>query len=209
MVAEKSNHLPAAHANTQRRVEFVRIGRHAGAVAAKSRAQRVPEHAFVGGKPLESEFGCDRQRFLGNRPFRRPQSVRRFPEHSLVVAARAHELLAGVFRMAKRGHGQRGSHVGHARDVGIAQQRKDGVIERRGRNFNLPGGSGSPVFGQHAPQKFDLFLAKLLLVLLGKVNSLSWPGATPPDRWRDIPHPSRPVARALEGRASRALRKIE
>ena len=46
------------------------------------------------------------------------------------------------------------------------------MVKRRGRNFNLPRGSRFLVFGQHAPEKLDLFLAQLLLVLLGKVGSL-------------------------------------
>ena len=129
-------------------------------------AQRAPQHAFIRGKPLEPQFGRDGKRFIGNGSLRGPQPVRRFSENSLVVAARPRELFASIFRMAERGRGQRRSGIRDARDVGVAQQRKNGVIKRRRRNFDLPRGSRFPVFGQHAPEKLDLLFAKLLLVLL-------------------------------------------
>ena len=73
-----------------------------------------------------------------------------------MVAARAEELFAGIFRMAEGGSGERGPGIRDARDVRVAQQRKDGVVKRRRRNFDLPRSRRFPVFGQDAPKEFDL-----------------------------------------------------
>ena len=107
MIAKKSDHFPAAHAHAQRRIQFVRIVRHAGAVAAKPDTQRPPQDSFIRGKPLEPQFGGQGKRFIRYGSFRRPQPVGRLPENTLVVAARPRELFASVFRMAERGRGQR------------------------------------------------------------------------------------------------------
>ena len=173
MIAEESDHFPSAHAHAQRRVESVGIVRHAVAVAAESNTQRPAEDAFIGRKPVEPQVRRERKRFVGNRSLRRPQPVRRPSENAFVVAARAYELLAGVFRMAEWGRGQRRARIGHARDVRVAKQRKNGVVKRRGGDFDLSRGSGLPVFGQDPPEQLDLLIAQLLLVLLREIGSLS------------------------------------
>src|SRR5258708_27195495 len=131
VVSKKSNHFAPADTHAQWRIKFVSVGRHTGAVAPKSHSKRVPENSLVRSEPFESEFGRDRQGLLGNRTLRRPQSIWSTPEYSLMIPARAYELLACILRMAKRRHRQRRPRIGDTRNVAIAQQWKDRMIKRR------------------------------------------------------------------------------
>jgi hypothetical protein len=68
MIAEKSNHFPPP---TRTRSGEYSLSALSGTPAA-SRPNPTPsvrpEHAFVGGKPLESQFGRNRQRFSETDP---------------------------------------------------------------------------------------------------------------------------------------------
>ena len=46
------------------------------------------------------------------------------------------------------------------------------MIKRCRRNFDLSRGSRFPILGQDSPEKLDLLLAKLLLILFREIGSL-------------------------------------
>src|ERR1700692_1589981 len=106
MVSKKSHHFPAAHANTQRRVQFVRIVGHAGAVAAEADTERPPQDAFIRGKPLEAQLRPKGKGLVRSHTLGWPKPLRRSPENTLVVASRARKLFASIFRMAESGRWQ-------------------------------------------------------------------------------------------------------
>ena len=57
-------------------------------------------------------------------------------------------------------------------DVGVAQERQDRVVERRGRDLDLAAGDGLAILGDHAIQQLELHFAQLLLVVLGEAPIL-------------------------------------
>src|SRR5690242_10536606 len=61
----------------------------------------APQHTVVAGGPLESAIRRDRQRLIGNRTFRWPQSDRRHSQRVAHVRARTLQLLASIFRILK------------------------------------------------------------------------------------------------------------
>ena len=107
------------------------------ASGAGLRAQGSRQNAVVARGPLESAIGRERQRLIGNRAFGRPQSHRLRCQLVLHIRTRTAELLPRVLWISEP---SRKRHAGmrHRRDIGIADQRQNRMIERRGRNFDLP-----------------------------------------------------------------------
>src|SRR5262245_58616454 len=62
--------------------------------------------------------------------------------------------------------------MGSQVDIRVAQQRENGVIKRRGREFNLPTLPCLAVFRNDASQQLELYGAKRRLVLFGKAATL-------------------------------------
>ncbi len=82
----------------------------------------------------------------------------------LDVLARQLELAARVVGIAEARR-QRYVGVRHCGDVGIAQQRQDGMVVGRGGNFDLAGSSELGVLRQHAADNLALLFAHAALVL--------------------------------------------
>src|SRR5260370_3799500 len=83
-------------------VEAVGVGGQAVGIAKESDVQGPPKYAFICSEPLETFFGCESQRLIRYRTFRRPEARRLRFEHSFMVAARPLQLFASIFRAAIR-----------------------------------------------------------------------------------------------------------
>ena len=131
-------------------------GQTAVAVALKEHAGAAAEHAFVGGHPLDAETVRDGQSFFRDAALRRPHALRPHSKHLLVKIERAHQLLARVFGMPKpvlrQGQARRRNRSG----IGVADQRKNGMIERRGRNLDRSFLRGVGIRRQNLAQQFPL-----------------------------------------------------
>ena len=171
MISKDAGDFASAETDAQRRVEAIGIRRNPFAVAAKADIQGATENAFIAREPAEAEFGGDGERLVGNRSLRRPQPHGRRSEKPFVIRAGADELLAGIFGVAERGAGQRGSGIGLPRDIRIAKQRQNRMVKRRGGDFDLSGVARAAIFRQDARQKLDLLGAQRLLFRFRKIAS--------------------------------------
>src|SRR5579864_4945357 len=81
----------------KRRIQFRSAGQRSVRLAVEAALKRAPQDALVGRRPDESQRSGERQGFIRNAAFARPQSARFLPEDSLVQADGGHELRAGVF----------------------------------------------------------------------------------------------------------------
>ena len=97
----------------------------------------VGEDFLIGGDPFDADFGDGFQNALRDRTFRGPHAPRGLPESFLVKGHAPLQMPAGIFRVAVQMPGQRA--IGHrlpGRGL-VPQQRQDGMIKRRGREFDL------------------------------------------------------------------------
>ena len=159
MIAEDQPHGAALLAPLVGTVQaFHRHGALLGAV----------EHAAIGGGPFETQFAGQSEDFVRNRALGGPETDRRDTEVLLDVFARQFELAARVAGIAEA---RRQRHVGvrHAGDVGIAEQRQDGMVVRRGGNFDLAGSGEPGVLRQHAADNLALLFAHAALVIQGEI----------------------------------------
>src|SRR5579863_372616 len=120
--------------------DFTLSGRHAMRpvkLAARGGAERSAENAFVARSPAESLGDRERECRVRHAAFARPQAPRPSPEHPFVKGNRRPQLAAGVLRVTEAMPRQRDARVRFARHIGIADERQDWMIERRGGNLNL------------------------------------------------------------------------
>ena len=120
--------------------------------------QRPRQHAVIGRRPRESALRRQRQRLIGDRTLRRPQSRRRDSQLLFHIGSRALQLHLRVVRILKP-RGQRHARMRHAGDIGIANQRQNRMIERRGGNLDLSARGELAIHRQHALQRFALLSA--------------------------------------------------
>ena len=172
MVAEEADNVAFRETQAPGRVEQLGIVGNAGGVAAETSLKGAAEHALVAGKPTETEFGGDAQGGVGDGPFRGPQAGRRTCEMTLVEAAGAGELFAGILGMNEGRGEQRGAGIGFLGGAGVAQEGENGVVEGRGGDFNLIALRGGSVFGEDAAEEFELLLAEREFVALGEIGAL-------------------------------------
>src|ERR1700678_2533964 len=104
-------------------------------IAIEADARAASEYAFVGGHPLDAEAVGDRNRFLGDAAFRRPHSFGTGTENLFVQIKPAQNLLARIFGMPKAVLRKRQSGRRHGTSIGIADERKNGMVEGRGGKF--------------------------------------------------------------------------
>ena len=154
VIPEESRHRFSTKLHAQRLVKTIRIGRNALRIAKESRVQRSAKYAFIRAEPLEAFLGGDGQSLIGNGAFRRPESRGLHAEHAFVIFACAPQLFARILRMAVGTARQWRAGIGHASDIRIADQRKDGVVKRRGAEFNLARLSYRAVLRQNQPEQF-------------------------------------------------------
>jgi len=147
VVAEQADDVAGGKAEAPGRVEALRVIGNAGGVAAETDLKGAAEDAFVAGKPAETELGGDGEGGVGDGAFRRPEACGGIAEMSDVETAGAKELFAGVFGMDEGRRDVRGARIGFLGGAGVAQERKDGVIEGRGGKFDLAALSGGGVLG--------------------------------------------------------------
>ena len=145
--------------------------RAAGFVDPRSMAERGTEHAVVAGHPLDAALGRDSDGFVGDRAFRGPHAGGAEAEAGLGVVERGLNLVAGVLGIAEAAR-QRHVGMGDGSDIGIAQQRQDGVVERRDRNLDLAALGEAGVSGHHEAADFGLLAAHQRLVGGGEVAAL-------------------------------------
>src|SRR5579862_3709394 len=161
-----------AHLHAPGPVHFGGIGGKAATLAKEPDIQGAAEHAFVGAEPAKSLFGGNGQGLIGNRTLGRPQPGGRNAEHPLVVFASAAQLLAGILGMAVSAARQRSGRIGHAGNVGIADQGQNRMVERRGADLNLPAGRRFAVNRQNDAQVFELLLLQRGLVFFAEILAL-------------------------------------
>src|SRR5215467_2981953 len=82
------------------------------------------------------------------------------------------QLLAGVLRPSERAAREWGRRIRDSRNVGIAKERQNGVIERRRADFNLAARRRIAVRRENQAQKFLLFVIQRRLVFLRVVFAL-------------------------------------
>ena len=73
-----------------------------------------------------------------------------------MILARELQVLASVLGVAKGPPGERSGGIRDAGDIGIANERKNGMIERRGADFDLAVRGGVTIGGENQAQKFLL-----------------------------------------------------
>ena len=86
------------------------------------------------------------------------------PNSRSMALARPRQLLRRILRAAERRPWNGRIRMRRQIDIGIAQQRQNRVVERRGRELGLSAGGRRRVFGNHAPEDLELHLAKQALV---------------------------------------------
>ena len=118
-------------------VKAIGVGGNAISVAEKSHVQSAAKDSFVRAEPPESFFRGNRQRLVGDRAFGRPKAGGLHAKNSFVILAGKLQLFARIFGTAVRAARERRAGIGDARDIGIADQRKDGVIERSRAELDL------------------------------------------------------------------------
>src|ERR1700674_1854830 len=130
MIAKKSGNALRTELHAPRFVEPVGVGGNPVAIAEKADVERAAEDSFVGTKPFESFFSCDGEGLIRDGAFGRPQPGGLHSKNLFVILARKLQLLASVFRAAEGPPRKRRGGIGHARNVRIANQGKDRMIER-------------------------------------------------------------------------------
>ena len=134
-------------------------------VACEKQSHAPAQHAFIGGHPLDTDIGRDRQHFLGNTSFGRPDSLGADAKRLLVQIQAAHELVAGIFGMTKPALRQSQSRRGNCSRVGVAHQRQNRMVERRGRNLDRTLLGRRRVRRQHSAHQFPFARNHKLLIV--------------------------------------------
>src|SRR5216683_312965 len=101
-------------------VEAIGVGGNAISVAEEPDVERAAKDAFVGSEPLETFFGGNGKRLIGDRAFGGPQTGRLRAKNSFVIFTSKVQLFARVFGTAEGAARERSARIGDARDIGIA-----------------------------------------------------------------------------------------
>src|SRR5438034_9598844 len=104
---------------------------------------------------MKTFFGGDGECLVGNRTFRRPQASGLRAKNSLVILASKPQVLARIFGTAVGAARQRRAGIGDAGDIGIADQRKDGVVEGSGAEFDLAALRRITIWREQQAQELD------------------------------------------------------
>ena len=169
-----------------RRVEPFRLLDVPVAVARQRHAERAGQNQLVGRHPAKAGLGDERHHGVRHRAFGRPQPGRPAAEQPLVAGRRPFELLDGILGMHETLARHRRVGVRAQVHVGVAQQRQNRVIERRGRNLDLAALGGLPILRDDAVAAAPARLrAEQRLVLLGVAAPLLAPGRGSARRPRD------------------------
>src|SRR6266481_1102539 len=147
VIAEEAGNAVRSDLDLPRFVETIGVGRDAVGVAEKSDVEGTAEDTFIGTEPAEAFLGGDGKCLVGDGAFRGPQASRLGAKNALVILAGELQLFAGVFGTAIGATRERSAGIGDARDIGIADQWKDGVVERRGTDFDLAALGGITIHG--------------------------------------------------------------
>ena len=123
-------------------------------------------------RPGEPGLSRQRERLIGNRTFRRPQTDRRDAELLQTVSAGAIQLLARIAGI-REAAGQRHSLARYAADIRIADQRQNRMIKRRGGDFDLPSSREVAINRQHARKRFRLLARNHRLIRPRKIAALA------------------------------------
>ena len=172
MIAEEARDLLRTGLDAIRPVQRLRLLDPTLRIAAKLAADGPSQNRFVGRHPLEAGLCGKLCRLVRDRPFRRPQPGRLVAEHPLMTLPRPRELLRRIFRTPERGARHRRRRVRLEIDIGVAQQRKNRVVERRCRQLDLPSVGGIAVLGDDAPEYLELDLAQFPFVGLAEAALL-------------------------------------
>src|SRR5260370_17235863 len=113
---------------------------------------------------------------IGYRALGRPLAGGLRSKYSFVIFASKPQLFARILRAAVGAARERRGRIGDTRNIGIADQRKDGVIERSSADFNLTALRRVAIRREHQAQEFKLFFSQGGFVLLGVV--LPFPAQT-------------------------------
>ncbi len=105
-------------------------------VAREVVVERAPQDAFVGRHPLDAFAAGQLQGLLRHAALRRPQPLRPHAEQRLVRIQRSPDLRGRVVGMLEVPRRQRQAGRRLRAGIGVAQQRQDGMVVRRGRQLD-------------------------------------------------------------------------
>src|SRR5882724_5110838 len=169
VITKKSGDAPLAELQLIRLVQAIGIGGETVAVPEKRHIECPSEHTFIGAKPLEAFLGSDGQRLIGDGALRGPQPRRLSTEGAFVIVARAPKLVARILGMTISAAGQRSAGTSHPRDIGIADQRKNRMVKRRGTQLDLLALRRFAIGGENHAQQFQLLYLEVSLIQLAVV----------------------------------------
>ena len=164
MIAEKTDNFLAVSPDSPRSVQAIGIFRNAVGVAEKSDVERAAENTFIGAEPFEIHVrprwpAPDRRRSLPKARSRRA-SRRKLIRDSTRARCSCSRASSG-WRNARRGSG-----VPELATRAISEsqmQRKNGVIERSGADFDLAALRRFAIGGEDHAQQFELFSLSAVL----------------------------------------------
>ena len=156
VIAKQSRNAISAQLHAPGFVEAIGISGNAISIAEKSDIQRAAKDSLVRSKPLKSFFRGNRQRLIRDGAFGRPQPGGLPAKNSFVIFARTPQLFARIFWTPVGAARERSPRIGYARNIGIADQGKDRVIERSRADLDLAALRRLTINGEHQAQKFEL-----------------------------------------------------
>ncbi len=172
LVAEEGVDLVVGGAGDVGPVERVRILHGVLGVAGEAGlAQAAGQHLLVGGHPLDAGVAHHVDDLLGDRALGRPHPLGRLAEGLAVELHAAVDLLDGVQRIAEAA-GQLDVGHSHLGQVGVEEQRQDGMEEGGGGDFDLAGVLQALVQRDHLGHQPGMFGQHSGLVGLGEVAAL-------------------------------------
>ncbi len=114
----------------------VRLAEHVGVISVVAPPPRPGEHATVGRDPANLFTGEERQDELAHGPFGRPHAPATSSKAALVFLDSETHLSHGVVRVSEPRREGRARSIDRGA-VGVGEERKDRVKERRRRHLDL------------------------------------------------------------------------
>ena len=134
VVAEDQMHLRLAFFVTVNGVEIFGglAWETTSTVTGERHSPGATEDTFIGSHPVHAEAVRDRENFFRNAAFGWPHALGPNTKHFFVKIEAALKLLASIFWMAKAILWQGQAGGGHCALIGVADERKNWVVESRG-----------------------------------------------------------------------------
>src|SRR5437870_12817498 len=124
------------------------------AVACEVETGSAAEDTFISGHAVHAEAVRDRENFFRNAAFGWPHALGPNTKHFFVKIEAALKLLASIFWMAKAISWQGQAGGGHCALIGVADERKNWVVESRGWDFDCAAVGGVGLSRKHFGDQF-------------------------------------------------------